>query len=193
MLRWLQRRQEAPRLAQAERRGRSSATASPRQIARRASASVTTYGGLGMSRRRANRSAGVRFRFALTRAFPSAVREGLRGFRERCRCWSDNATVDAVDQNAFTTLKRLDVFGERDVAGIAAVCVGYHPMSDHCFLLSRARSMASSIRHRAEARNKRAKGVTAIHLWCGGASTAMRVLALDGREVHSEVRGDSKR
>jgi hypothetical protein len=43
---------------------------------------------------------------------------------------------DAVDQNAFTALKRLDVFLERDVAGIAAVCVGYHPMSDHCFLLS---------------------------------------------------------
>jgi hypothetical protein len=117
----------------------------------------------------------------------------LRGFRERRRRWSDNATVnDAVDQNAFTARKRLDVLLERDVAGIAAVCVGYHPMSDHCFLLSRARSMASSIRHRAEARNKRAKGVTAIHLWCGGASTAMRVLDLDGREVHSAVKGDVK-
>jgi hypothetical protein len=58
----------------------------------------------------------------------------LRGFRERRRRWSDNGAVnDAVDQNAFTALKRLDVFGERDVAGIAAVCVGYHPMSDHCF------------------------------------------------------------
>jgi hypothetical protein len=53
--------------------------------------------------------------------------------------------------------------------------------------------MASSIRHRPEARNKRAKGVTAIHLWCGGASTAMRVFDLDGREVHSAVKGDVPR
>ncbi len=51
------------------------------------------------------------------------------------------------------------------------------------FAVARIRPAASSIRHRVEASDKRAKGLSAILL--------LYALDLDGREIHASIKGDA--